>query len=94
MPQTVLNDVVQGWNGLFITTIERLEARLRGKLASIGVDPDDVEGLTEVFSDLPHPFEGLETCYKQENYFREKMKLVVSIFFFDRVQSDGDRFYV
>ena len=58
---------------------------VRDKFASVGVDPDDVEGLSEVFSNLPQPFEGLETCYKQEKYYREKMGLVVSIYMYNTI---------
>ncbi len=72
-------DVVQGWNGLFTGTVDRLQARVRDRLASNGVDPDDVKGLSEVSADLPHPFYGLETTYKRDKYYRDKMGLVVGI---------------
>lgn len=78
MSQVVINDVL-GWNGLFASTVERLHARVRDKLASIGIDPDNIEVLLEVFSVLPHPFNELETEHKQNKYYREHMGLVVSI---------------
>lgn len=76
--QVVINDVL-GWNGLFASTVERIHARVRDKLASIGIDPDNIEVLLEVFSDLPHPFNELETEHKQNKYYREHMGLVGSI---------------
>jgi len=74
--QVVINDV-QGWSGLFASTVERLHARVRDKLASIGIDPDYIEELSEVFSDIPHPFNKLETEHEQNKYYREHMGLVV-----------------
>lgn len=53
-----------------------VQARVRDKLASVGVDPDELEGLSDVFEDLPQPFDGLETKYK---HFKEKMNMVVSV---------------
>ena len=79
MSQVVINDVVQGWSGLFASTVERLHARVQDKLASIGIDPDNIQDLSEEFSDLPHPFNALETEHKQNKYYREHMGLVVSM---------------
>lgn len=73
--QVVINDV-QGWSGLFASTVERLHARVRDKLASIGIDPDNIDELSEVFS-VPHPFNELETEHKKNKYYREHMGLVV-----------------
>jgi len=41
--QVVISDVVQGWSGLFASTVERLHAQVRDKLASIGIDPDNIQ---------------------------------------------------
>lgn len=78
MSQAVIDDVVQGWDGMFKSSVDRLQARVRDKLASLGVGPDDVDEFSELFSDLPHPFDGLETQYKQDRYYRKNMGLVVS----------------
>ena len=37
-----------------------------------------MEGLDEAFQNVPGVFQGLETTYKQEKYFRENFNLVVS----------------
>jgi len=41
--QVVISDVVQGWSGLFASTVERLHAQVWDKLASIGIDPDNIQ---------------------------------------------------
>ena len=58
--------------------IIRTKAGVRAKLASSGIDPNDVSGLDDVFSDMVKPFAGLETEFKQESYFRDVLGLLVS----------------
>ena len=51
---------------------------VKAKLAEVGMDSDTI-GLENVFEqDSMDPFRGLETCYLQEKYFREKLNLIVS----------------
>ena len=73
-----IDDIVADWDSLFSHSIQRLYARARETLAFSGVNIESVNGLQEVFEDVPHPFEGIETRYKQEKYFTEKLGLVVS----------------
>ena len=57
--------------------IIRTKAGVRAKLAS-GIDPNDVSGLDDVFSDMVKPFAGLETEFKQKSYFKDVLGLLVS----------------
>ena len=77
LSQAAIDDIVQEWNGLFL---QRLNARESEKLASSGIDVDSIERLQEVFQDFPSLFQGLETRYFQEKYFRESLGLLVSIY--------------
>ena len=77
--QTAVDDIVADWNGLFSHSVQRLYARVRETLASSGVDVCSIDGLQEVFEEVPHPFEGLETRFKQEKFFTETLGLVVSL---------------
>ena len=79
LSQVTIDDIVREWNGLFSHTAHQLSARVRERLASSGVDEEKIEGLQEVFQDIPSPFEGLETRHLQEKYFRESLGLVVSM---------------
>ena len=81
LSQAAIDDIVQGWNGIFTHTVERLEAGVRAKLASAGVEIDSIEGLEGLFSDVPNPFDGLGTRYQQEKYFHDMLGLVVSLYF-------------
>ena len=57
--------------------VMRTKAGVRAKLASSGIDPDNVIGLDNVFTDMVQPFSGLETGYKQESYFKDVLGLLV-----------------
>ena len=73
--QAVVNDVIFEATALFSHSIQRLKAGITSKLASEGVDVN----LEDAFAKVIQPFEGLETCYKQEKYFKNYLNLVVSI---------------
>ena len=76
--QVAIDDIVEGSKGLVAQTIAHVEAGVKAKLAELGLDPDTVNGLDSVFKDIAHPFDGIETCHRQEKYFCEKLGLVVS----------------
>ena len=76
--QTAIDDVVEGCQSLFQQTIQTVQAGVRSCLAENGVDPDNVAGLSETFSKLVDPFNGLDNKYKQEKYYKENLGLVVS----------------
>ena len=78
--QIALDDVVEGCRNLCSQVLECAESRVRAKLAESGINPDDIDGLSSTFEDLPYPFEGIETSHLQEKYFRENLGLIVSIF--------------
>ena len=76
--QVAIDDIVEGCRGLFAQAVSRVHAGVRAKLATVGVDSDEIEGLNDVFENLADPFDGLETCYKQEKYFLDNLGLIVS----------------
>ena len=63
---------------MFNHSVQSLKAEVLSTLASNNIDVDNITGLNEVFLKAVHPFQELETCYKQEKYFKEYLKLVVS----------------
>ena len=75
--QVVIDELVTGWNSLFSHTTLRIQAGVRASLANAGIDLNDVPGLDDVFRELPMPFDGIETRFKQEKYYRESLHLVV-----------------
>lgn len=80
MSQVAIDDIVDGCKSLFCQTIFRVQAGVSAKLADSGVDPSTIHGLDGVFEDVTNPFEGLETTYLQEKYFRNTLGLVVSVY--------------
>ena len=78
MSQVVIDEIVSGWETLYSHTTLRIHAGVRASLAEAGVDIDSVPGVNEVFQNLPRPFDGLETRFMQEKYYRESLLLVVS----------------
>ena len=68
---------MEEWGGLFSHTVKRLNARVRERLSSTGIDVEAIDGLDQVFEDVPHPFEGLKTRFLQEKYYRDSLGLVV-----------------
>lgn len=77
--QVAIDDIVDGCRSLFSQTVARVQAGVNAKLAEFGVDPDSVTGLDSAFKDVSNPFQGLETCYLQEKYFRDTLGLIVSL---------------
>ena len=77
--QVTIDDIVSGLEGLLQQTVSRAKAGIRAKLSQQGVSPADLVGLDDVFDDIVRPFDGLETAFKQEKYFKECLGLVVSI---------------
>ena len=53
-----IDDIVEQWDGLFFQSMELLRAKVCDKLASAGIELTSVEGLQEVFQNVPSPFEG------------------------------------
>lgn len=76
--QTAIDDVVEGCQSLVQQTIQTLHSGIRSCLADAGVDPDAVTGLKKMLSSYPDPFLGLENKYQQEQYYKDKLGLIVS----------------
>ena len=65
-PQSAIDDIIHGWNGLFHHTVQLLNGRVREKLALSNVDINSID-LKEVFTHFPSPFEGLESQFLQKS---------------------------
>ncbi len=79
LSQAAIDEIVSEWDTLFSHTVHTLTATVRSKLATAGIDYQEIEGLPETFVNITSPFEGLETRFKQEKYYRDFLGLVVSI---------------
>ena len=77
--QVAIDDIINECGDVFSHTILRLHADVRANLAASGVDESVIEGLREVFDNLPGPFQGLETRHLQEKFYRDHLGLVVRL---------------
>ncbi len=77
LSQAAIDDVVEGYRGLFDLTVQRMRCGVNACLADAGIDPTDVSRIGNVFTEIVNPFDGLETYYKQEAYFRKEFDLIV-----------------
>jgi hypothetical protein len=75
--QVVVDEIVGEWDTLFSHTTLRIQAGVRASLAAAGINSSTLPGLNEVFDNIPKPFDGLETRFK-EKYYRDSLFLVVS----------------
>lgn len=75
--QAAIDDIVEDWDALFSYSVQQPHARVRERLASTSIEISSIDGLQEVFEDVPRPFDGLETMHKQEKFYTESLGLVV-----------------
>ena len=75
--QAAINTIVEGYSALYATMMQHLQAALRGKLAELGFNPNDVEAIQEVFNEVEEPFAALATESQQNAYFAKELQLVV-----------------
>ena len=71
-------EVITGSRSLFTHSLGVVKASVKSTLGNAGICFSNIEGLDEVFMNVPDVFEGLETTYKQEKYFRDHFNLMVS----------------
>ena len=86
LSQVPIDDIVEGSQSIFNHVVHRFRAKVHSKLSEIGIDENKLD---DIFSDLPDPFMGLETRYKQEKYFREDFNLVVSYIYHNKFTHSG-----
>ena len=81
LPQSTMNSILNDLTEFNRLLLQDLHSVVIQKIRSAGLDPDTVPGLSEVFdpnSLYGKPFQGLETQYLQQKYFRENFSMVVS----------------
>ena len=70
--QVAIDDIVEHSKAQFERTLTILLAEVRSHLAERGVCPSDL-CLDSALSKFNHPFSELDTKYKQEQYFKDKL---------------------
>lgn len=57
--------------------MQHVKASISSKFAELGVEWDQISG---IFDNIIDPFEGIDTGFLQEKYFKESLGLVVSAY--------------
>jgi hypothetical protein len=76
--QRAVDDIVYHSRSLVDDVITQIKVGIHSKLASAGVNYEDIPNLEDVFTQLSDPFDGIETCYKKEKYYKESLGLIVN----------------
>lgn len=72
--QLAVDDIVHHSQGLVDDVVARIKVGVQSKLAGAVF----METLLDLMMFLRDPFNGINTCHKQENYFRTSLGLIVS----------------
>ena len=76
--EQTISDVIEGSKVLFGSSFCAVKASLKDSLVRAGIDESAVQGLTSVFDNCPNPFDGLETSYMREKYYKTQFDVLVS----------------
>lgn len=82
LTQKASEDIAENVTSLIQDTVELVKIGVQDKLDSVGLNFDDVPGLSGLFeteNPLSNPFTHLNTQNKQCNYYKENLGLVVSV---------------
>ena len=75
LSQAALDDVIKGCRAICKQTLGTVKEIITVALSDIGiVDP----GFTDMLSTIPDPFDGLESQYTRENFYKQHFNYVVS----------------
>ncbi len=78
--QIALDEMTSDFIEICKNGVENLQAKVDHCLRSNGIEPSSIPDLPKVFTDscLSDPFCGLNSAYRQEQYFVDHLQLVVS----------------
>ena len=93
LPQSVVDNVVQGVTVLFKKSVHRLKRKVTELLESEGLsDIAASDSLQDLWRDEATPFEGLETNHLQEQYMDSTFPCLVGVKTFLKGDEGGDGF--
>lgn len=77
--QVALDGILQDTKSFIECSLDTLEVTVVEKLEESGMRGDEICSIRDLFSSLKNPFEGLETQYRQEQFFEQHFNYVVSL---------------
>ena len=80
LAQTTIDGILGDVEQMTETVVTKLQQRLSAIMSNAGLSSTEIPGYWEAFNDpdIVRPFNGLNTEYLQEKFFRDCMELVVS----------------
>lgn len=75
--ERTVTEVITGCRNLYTHSLAVVKASVKESLGNAGICFSDIEGLNEAFTHVPDVFQGLDTTYMQEKYFKDNFNLLV-----------------
>ena len=81
LSESSIEHIVSETQKIFKHTIGHVKAGVNECIARSGSDPSDIPNLTQFFSSIEHPFNGLDTAFIRESFYRKEFGCIVSSFY-------------
>ena len=78
LSESAVDHVVKETQKVFKHTIGRLRAGVNECIVNSGIDPSSIPNLTQFLSNAEQPFQGLNSSFLQEKFYREHFGCIVS----------------
>ena len=75
--ERTIGDIITGCRSLVANSLAVVKASVKDSLGNAGMSISDIDGLNEAFTNVPDVFQGLETTYMQDKYFRDHFNFLV-----------------
>ena len=77
--ERTVHEVVDGCKDLFANSFSSVKASVKESMGKYDMTMSAIEELDQILSDVPNPFEGLETIHLQDKFFKNHFQLLVRI---------------
>ena len=77
--QVALDGILQDTKSIIEHSLDTLEVKVVEKLEESGMSGNEICSIRDLFSSVRNPFEGLESQYKQEQFFEQHFNYVASL---------------
>ncbi len=81
LTQSTMALILKDMTGFIQDLLSDLQDEINASFSSVGIDQSSIPGLSELFSPTSmygSPFDGLQSQYQQQKYYKEELGLIVS----------------
>lgn len=72
-----IEHIVRETQKIFRHTVGHIQAGVNECMTRSGIDPDGIPNLPQFFNSIEHPFQGLQSVYLREAFYREKFGCII-----------------